>query len=110
LRPAGKWAPLIALASIAHASPSFGENCSAIVPTVDQPKYASDYPIPLSLRRNLVFIVARALTKEGEYSGPIDGVYHTELEAAVKHAQKRLGEPETGCLTWTLVDHYAPKQ
>jgi peptidoglycan hydrolase-like protein with peptidoglycan-binding domain len=71
------------------------------------PRYAEDYPLPLSLRRNLVFLVQRKMTGTGESQGPIDGVYHLQLEAAVRRTQKRLGEEPTGCLTWSLIEHYS---
>jgi branched-chain amino acid transport system substrate-binding protein len=40
----------------------------------------------------------QALTDRGYYSGPIDGIYSTELADAVRAFQRDLGVPETGVL------------
>jgi putative peptidoglycan binding protein len=98
----------VLVASVPFPAPVEAQtNCREIVPVSSPPRYAEDYPLPLSLRRNLVFLVQRKMAERREYKGPVDGVYHLQLEDAVRLAQKQLGEEPTGCLTWSLIEHYS---
>ncbi len=85
------------------------QHCVAVVP-VDGTEWADNYPLPLSLRRNLVLLVKSAMIETGEYRlearEALDGIFTQALNLAVEKAQKRLGQEATGCITWQLVEAY----
>ena len=73
---------------------------------------AEDYPLPLSLRRNLVYLVKEAMIRRGEYNyetlADINGVFADRFSDMIAEAQRRLGQEPTGCLTWDIVRAYRP--
>ena len=86
--------------------------CQAVV-AVGGTEWAENYPLPLSLRRNLVLLVKTEMIKSGEYKDEeldtIDAVYHDRFRDAVAVAQAQRGWEPTGCLTWDVVRAYDPK-
>lgn len=101
------------LACGAGAAQAISARQCAEITVLDGGKWASDFPLPLSLRRNLVFLVKAAMIRSGEYAyetpANLNGVYTDRLADAVAAAQRRLGLPVTGCLTMPLVRAYDPK-
>jgi len=87
------------------------DHCRTVKAAIANPEVANDYPLPLSLRRNLVYLVKREMIKRGEYEAEkldnVSGVYYESFAEAVQRVQKRLGDDPTGCLTWTVIDFYA---
>lgn len=90
--------------------PTKSFSCTKIVPAGDPPYTAESYPLPLSLRRNLVYLVKSEMKRKGEYKAEVNltGVYYKPFKEAVARAQKRRGEAATGCLTWSIVKAYDP--
>jgi peptidoglycan hydrolase-like protein with peptidoglycan-binding domain len=67
------------------------------------PANAMERPRLLFLQNNLVRAVARKLRQKG-YKGPIDGIYHDELSAAVSRVQRKANLPVTGDLDCDTVE------
>lgn len=88
------------------ASVVAAQNCRLVQPTGQPPHSAEDYPLPLSLRVNLIRLMKREMAAIGRYNDPDtvdDGVFHTLLENEIRRLQAERGEAETGCITWDLV-------
>ena len=101
-------ATLVALLFVVRPDSATAQSCEEIVPTGISPESAEDYLYPLSLRINLIYLVKREMRERGEYEAELDYTFSEDFQEAIKEAQARLGEPMTGCLTWTVVSDYDP--
>ena len=101
------------LAAVLALTSTEAWSCREIVPIGKSPYTAESYPLPLSLRRNLVYLVKTEMRRRGEYNDEGDklsGVFYDRFKEAVARAQQNLGEEPTGCLTWSVVREYDPAQ
>lgn len=52
----------------------------------------------------------KILKKSGVYKGLVDGKYGKQTKSAISQAQKRLGLPQDGLVSWNLVAHLVLKK
>jgi hypothetical protein len=91
------------------AAQAEAQDCVGIIPAGSPPYTAEDYPLPLSLRANLIFLMKEALRDRGAYEASLtDSVFTTLLEAQIRQLQASRGEAQTGCITWDLVRDLDP--
>lgn len=102
-----KSALLIFLAVLVCTGPAASQACRTIAAQGQAPYFAENYPLPLSLRANLIFLMKEEMAARGEYDASLSSaVFTTLLESQIKQAQARLGHDVTGCITWELVQAY----
>lgn len=103
----GKSAFLALISILVWENSAAAQGCREVT-AVGQPPYSAEsYPIPLSLRVNLIFLLKEEMAARGEYDGSLSShVFTIPLEKQIKRAQARLGHGVTGCITWELVQAY----
>lgn len=102
-----KFALLPLLAALVLSGPAASQGCRAISPQGEPPYFAENYPLPLSLRSNLILLMKEEMAARGEYNASLSSaVFTTLLENQLKRAQARLGHEVTGCITWALIQAY----
>ncbi|WP_171182306.1 hypothetical protein [Ruegeria sp. HKCCD8929] len=105
-----KFALLPLFAALVWTGPAVSQACRAISAQGQPPYFAENYPLPLSLRINLIFLMKEEMAARGEYDASLSSaVFTTLLESQIKRAQARLGHEVTGCITWELIQAYDSK-
>jgi len=102
---------LLFLAVPVEAQPAVKrEACVSIAAVGPGPHTAESYLYPLSLRAHIVRMVKEQMNQRGEYPHAIDHTFQPRFHEAVARRQAALGEPATGCLTWSVVRFYDPQK
>lgn len=86
-----KIALLLLLTVLVWTGPAASQACRAIAAQGQPPYFAENYPLPLSLRVNLIFLMKEEMAARREYDASLSSaVFTTLLESQIKQAQARL--------------------